>query len=64
MLTPSSVHQGRAPDVLAARQRVLDNAYAANPERFVNGPPAIEGLPKHVWINPPENKERIEIDLQ
>ena len=64
MLTPSIVHHGRAGEVLTARQRVLDDAYAANPERFVNGPPAIDGLPKHVWINPPESKARIEIELQ
>ena len=30
-------------------------AYAANPERFVNGPPRIQPLPTEVWINAPVN---------
>ena len=63
MLTPDAVHYGRADDVLAARQRVLDAAYAANPERFVNGPPTVDGLPGNVWINPPENNTEIGVDL-
>ena len=64
MLTPEVVHHGRAGDVIAARQRVLADAYAANPERFVNGPPVVEGLPDRVWINPPEDKTRSVIELQ
>jgi hypothetical protein len=28
-------------------------AYAAHPERFVQGPPRLEILPHAVWINPP-----------
>ena len=64
MLTPDVVHHGRADEVLAARQRVLDDTYAANPERFVNGPPTGEGLPGQVWINPPEDRARSEIALQ
>ena len=51
-------------EVLAARQRVLNQAYAANPDRFVNGPPIVEGLPTEVWINPPEDRSRSEIELQ
>lgn len=64
MLTPEVVHYGRADHVLAERQRVLDAAYAANPERFVNGPPAVAALPRAVWINPPEDKTRSVIELQ
>ncbi len=64
MLTPEVVHHGRADEVLATRQRVLDAAYAANPERFVNGPPTVERLPERVWINPPEDKTRSVIELQ
>jgi len=63
MLTPADVHYGRAADVLAERQRVLDVAYAARPERYVNGPPTVESLPEAVWINPPEDKTRSEIEL-
>ncbi len=63
MLTPDFVLHGRADAVLAARQRVLDDAYAANPERFVNGPPLATRLPRAVWINPPEDKTRSELQL-
>ena len=63
MLTPAEVHSGHAEEVLAQRQRVLDAAYAAHPERFVNGPPKVFSLPQAVWINPPEDKSRSEIKL-
>jgi putative transposase len=53
LLTPADVHYGRAPAVLAARQRVLDSAYAAHPERFVHRPPAAGEPPREVWINKP-----------
>lgn len=64
MLTPEVVHYGRAEEILAERQRVLDIAYAAHPERFVNGRPIVPKLPEAVWINPPEDKTRSEIELQ
>ena len=64
MLTPDSVHHGQAADAIARRQRVLDESYATNPERFVNGPPVARGLPAKVWINPPEDKSRSVIQLQ
>ena len=63
MLTPDVVHHGRADQVLNGRQRVLDAAYATTPERFVNGPPRVERLPSSVWINPPEDKKRRELNL-
>ncbi len=53
LLTPEDVHYGRAPEMLAARGTVLDAAYAAHPERFVNGAPQPAVLPEAVWINPP-----------
>lgn len=53
LLTPEVVHHGRTGDVLAARQRALDNAYAAHPERFVKGPPQAQKPPAEVWINQP-----------
>jgi len=54
-LTPATVHHGRADQVLDARHCVRLAAYAAHPERFVNGPPRRQSLPHAVWINPPEN---------
>lgn len=53
LLTPADVHYGRAPAVLAARQAVLDAAYAAHPERFVRSAPAAGATPTEVWINKP-----------
>jgi len=52
-LTPSVVHHGRADEVLDRRHRARMAAYLAHPDRFVNGPPQRETLPRAVWINPP-----------
>jgi putative transposase len=53
-LTPAVVHHGQVDQVLAGRHRVRTAAYLARPERFVNGPPSLQTIPKAVWINPPE----------
>jgi putative transposase len=63
-LTPADVFFGRAAEVLAERQRVMHEAFARTPERFVSGPPRLPALPKAVWINPPENRTEIELGLQ
>jgi transposase InsO family protein len=52
-LTPADVHHGRAALILEGRHRTRLAAYAAHPERFVQGPPRLEALPTAVWINPP-----------
>lgn len=52
-LTPEDVHYGRADERLAARQTVLDKAYAAHPNRFVRRAPRHAALPAGVWINQP-----------
>jgi putative transposase len=57
MLTPASVHHGQAESVHAARSVVLDAAYAATPDRFVNQPPRPPALPTAAWINKPDNEE-------
>lgn len=57
LLTPADVHLGRAPVVLAARQRVLDAAYAAHPERFVQQAPIAGQPPTEVWINKPTDPQ-------
>ena len=51
--TPASVHYGTAAAIRAARAVVLDAAYAAHPERFVNQPPVPPLLPDVSWINRP-----------
>lgn len=53
-LAPAVVHHGRTDEVLDARHRTRLAAYAAHPERFINGPPQRVHLPNAVWINPPE----------
>ena len=53
LMTPAAVHYGRASQIHLERQRVLQLAYAAHPERFVKGVPLPPALPTEVWINPP-----------
>jgi putative transposase len=57
LLTPATVHYGRAQDVRAHRAEVLATAYAAHPERFVRQPPQPPALPVATWINPPPPSE-------
>jgi len=57
MLTPATVHYGRAAEVLAARQKTLDAVFAAHSERFVRKRPEPLALPDAVWINPPISKD-------
>jgi len=52
-LTPAVVHYGLAQGVREKRRQILVAAYAAHPERFVNGTPRPAELPQAVWINPP-----------
>jgi putative transposase len=56
-MTPAAVHHGQAKQLHADRQRVLDAAYAAKPERFVRQPPAPPALPTAAWINKPQSEE-------
>src|SRR3546814_4406884 len=51
--TPADVHYGRADQIRAARQVVLDAACTARPERF-RRPPSAPQIPETTWINPPE----------
>ena len=53
LMTPETVHYGRAEEVARARQEVLSAAYAQHPERFVGHPPVAAMPPDRVWINPP-----------
>lgn len=53
LLSPADVHYGRADDIIAARQHVLDRAHASHPERFVRGKPRHPATPIEVWINKP-----------
>ena len=60
MMSPEAVHYGRAPMIIAARQKTLDKAFALHPERFVRNPPFHQKVPQHVWINPPKPKTALQ----
>ena len=51
--TPADVHFGRAGAAQVERARVLQEAYAAHPERFVRLAPVPPPLPGPAWINKP-----------
>lgn len=60
LMTPDQVHYGQTDEVHAARQRTLNQAFHANPNRFVNKPPEPPTKPTAVWINPPNQKLAIQ----
>ena len=64
LLTPEVVHTQCAEQVRDLRQRTLDVAYAAHPERFVRKPPQPPALPTEVWINPPPKAESARADSE
>jgi putative transposase len=53
LLTPEMLHYGMAVQVIKQRQKVLDQAYVRNPERFTHASPKHPPQPTAVWINPP-----------
>lgn len=53
LLPPELVHSGQAPHQVAARQRVLEGAWAAHPQRFVRGRPTPALVPRAVGIKLP-----------
>jgi putative transposase len=61
-LTPAQVHYGLANGALAHRQRILELAYAAHPERFPHGAPRVSSPPREVWINPPTSRRATRTD--
>ena len=56
LMTPNQVHYGQADAPHAARQAILDQAFAANHERFVKKNPVPPAKPTAAWINPPVAK--------
>jgi len=54
LLSPTVVHHGLAQATIEQRRAVLDQAYKANPERFVRKPPEPLPAPTEVWINKPQ----------
>ena len=61
-MTPHSVHQGHAPELLVTRQATLDAAFQTHPMRFKNRNPQPHPLPVAAWINQPA-KERYQNEV-
>src|SRR4051794_41966913 len=57
LMTPATVHYGRAEAIHAERQSVLDAAYNRTPERFVRRAPTPPSVPTAAWINKPTSTE-------
>jgi putative transposase len=57
LMTPAAVHYGRAERLHAERARVLADAYARTPQRFVRRRPRPPALPAATWINKPTTEE-------
>lgn len=57
LMTPTTVHHGRADVIHANRARVLTAAHATHPERFIRGVPRPPALPTATWINKPSMPE-------
>ena len=55
LLTPATLHRGLAQEAIENRARVLAEAFAAHPERFVRGKPLPPAVPHSAWINRPED---------
>lgn len=58
MMTPESVHTGRAAEVRKLRQSTLESAYQRTPSRFKNRVPQQAKLPTAAWINPPATEKK------
>lgn len=54
LMTPETVHFGKAELVTSQRRIVLASAFDANPERFVRGMPQPPRMPEAAWINKPK----------
>ena len=57
LMTPATVHHGRADTTHAERARVLAAAYARTPERFIRRAPTPPPVPTAAWINKPNTDE-------
>jgi len=57
LMTPASVHYGRAKEIHEDRGPGPCLAYRRTPERFVLGLPRPPKLPTAAWINKPEIQE-------
>ena len=59
LIPPAVLHYGGAEALLEKRMEVLAAAFAAHPERFVQGAPQLPQLPSAAWINKPKETDKI-----
>jgi hypothetical protein len=52
-MTSNQVHYGQAGAIYVPSQQTFDQAFLANPERFVHTAPQPPAKPIAAWINPP-----------
>ena len=55
LMHPATVHYGKADQVWQDRQRVMDAAYARDPDQFSGGAPQVPKPRRRAWINKPKN---------
>ena len=53
LLTPASVHNELADEIVRKRNQVLQAAFNCHPRRFKNCQPTAQPVPEAAWINPP-----------
>ncbi|MFS2140670.1 IS3 family transposase [Duganella sp. Dugasp56] len=58
MMTPESIHTGRAAEVRKQRQATLAGAFQRTPNRFKHRMPQPQTLPTAAWINPPNMEKK------
>jgi putative transposase len=63
LLTPASVHNKLADEIVCKRNQVLQAAFKWNPRRFKNCQPTAQPVPEAAWINP-SPKPWFQEDLQ
>jgi putative transposase len=56
LMSPETVHYGKAKELWEHRRQVLLAAAQLHPERFVRKPPSPPALPSAVWINKPKGE--------
>ena len=56
LMTPESMHDGRAHALFEQRAETLNVAFLANPKRFKGRGPQPPRLPTAAWINPPKQE--------
>ena len=57
LMTPETVHHGRAAELTRQRSVTLDAAFQAHPNRFKHIAPQPPEVPLAAWINPPARKK-------